>query len=182
MRIYFAASLFTHMESRWNRDVAEALERIVPGLKIVLPQDFDVPGRHGDTRRYGKIFTRCYEAIDGCDAMVAILEGAEVDSGTAWEVGYAFAKKIPVVGVRTDFRPGADSGVNVMLARSCRCLVNDVRFDKGVDDIAKRIARALAKLSLRTGTAKKAGAATAAKKTAKAATTTTAKGGKKAKK
>ncbi len=168
MRIYLAASLFTHMESRWNRDVAEALLRARNGIEVVLPQDFDIPGRHGDAKRYGKIFAQCYGAIDGCDAVVAILEGAEVDSGTAWEVGYAFAKGIPVIGVRTDFRPGADSGLNIMLARSCRYLVTGARFDRGVEDIAERIARALDRLSPPTGkSAKKADATAPVKKTAR---------------
>jgi len=43
--------------------------------------------------------------IDWADGLVAIMDGPAPDSGTAWEVGYAFGTKKPIVLVRTDFRP-----------------------------------------------------------------------------
>jgi nucleoside 2-deoxyribosyltransferase len=48
-------------------------------------------------------------AIDRCDALVAVLDGTDVDSGTAAEVGYAFAKAKPIIGYRGDFRLSADN-------------------------------------------------------------------------
>lgn len=54
-------------------------------------------------------------AIDGCDAIVAVLDGQEVDSGTAAELGYATAKGIPGWGLRTDFRSAGEPGVRVNL-------------------------------------------------------------------
>jgi nucleoside 2-deoxyribosyltransferase len=48
-------------------------------------------------------------AMDGCDAVVAVLDGADVDSGTAAEIGYAFAKAKPILGYRSDFRLSADN-------------------------------------------------------------------------
>lgn len=39
---------------------------------------------------------------------MAIVDGADPDAGTAWEVGYAYGKK-PIVLVRTDFRTEAGS-------------------------------------------------------------------------
>ena len=53
--------------------------------------------------------------------MVALLDGPQVDDGTAWEIGYAYAKGIPVIGLRTDFRLCADSDggiVNAMIQGS----------------------------------------------------------------
>ncbi|MBR6299553.1 MAG: nucleoside 2-deoxyribosyltransferase, partial [Clostridia bacterium] len=52
---------------------------------------------------------------------VALLDGAQVDDGTAWEIGYANARGIPVIGLRTDFRLCADSDdglVNAMIQGS----------------------------------------------------------------
>jgi nucleoside 2-deoxyribosyltransferase len=47
---------------------------------------------------------------------LAIVDGADCDSGTAWELGYAFEKK-PIVLLRTDFRKNLDSGsYNLMLS------------------------------------------------------------------
>jgi nucleoside 2-deoxyribosyltransferase len=48
-------------------------------------------------------------AIDGCDVVFAVLDGPDVDSGTAAEIGYAFAKGKPIVGYRGDFRLSADN-------------------------------------------------------------------------
>jgi nucleoside 2-deoxyribosyltransferase len=48
-------------------------------------------------------------AIDRADAVVAVLDGADVDSGTAAEIGYAFARGKPIVGYRGDWRPAGDN-------------------------------------------------------------------------
>jgi nucleoside 2-deoxyribosyltransferase len=48
-------------------------------------------------------------AIDRCHAMVAVLDGSDVDSGTAAEIGYAFAAGKLIVGYRGDFRLSADN-------------------------------------------------------------------------
>lgn len=49
------------------------------------------------------------ERIDKSDAVLAILDGVDVDSGTAAEIGYAFAKGKRVYGLRTDFRLAGDN-------------------------------------------------------------------------
>lgn len=49
------------------------------------------------------------ESIDVADAVFAILDGVDVDSGTASEVGYAFAKGKRIWGYRGDFRLSADN-------------------------------------------------------------------------
>ena len=48
-------------------------------------------------------------AIDRADGMVAVLDGTDVDSGTAAEIGYGFARGKLIVGYRGDFRLSADN-------------------------------------------------------------------------
>jgi len=48
-------------------------------------------------------------AIDRAGALVAVLDGVDVDSGTAAEIGYAFARGIPIVGYRGDLRLAGDN-------------------------------------------------------------------------
>jgi nucleoside 2-deoxyribosyltransferase len=48
-------------------------------------------------------------AIDGAQGVVAVLDGVDVDSGTAAEIGYAFARGKRIVGYRGDFRLSADN-------------------------------------------------------------------------
>jgi len=48
-------------------------------------------------------------AIDGARGVVAVLDGPDVDSGTAAEIGYAFAHGKLIVGYRGDSRLSADN-------------------------------------------------------------------------
>jgi nucleoside 2-deoxyribosyltransferase len=48
-------------------------------------------------------------AIERCDLLVAILDGVDVDSGTAAEIGYAAGIGKPIIGYRSDFRLSADN-------------------------------------------------------------------------
>ena len=49
------------------------------------------------------------EAIDRAETVVAVLDGVDVDSGTAAEIGYAFARGKRIVGYRGDFRLAGDN-------------------------------------------------------------------------
>ena len=49
------------------------------------------------------------KAIDECDIVYANLDGADVDSGTAAEIGYAFAKSKIIIGSRSDFRLSSEN-------------------------------------------------------------------------
>jgi nucleoside 2-deoxyribosyltransferase len=48
------------------------------------------------------------------------MDGADPDSGTCWEVGYAYGSRKPIVLVRTDFRDmaGKAGTYNPMMAQS----------------------------------------------------------------
>lgn len=54
------------------------------------------------------------ESIRQADGVVAILDGVDVDSGTASEVGYAFALGKRVYGLRTDFRLAGDNAGSIV--------------------------------------------------------------------
>lgn len=114
--IYFAAPLFTLGERNFNSSLTENLRQA--GLKVFLPQE-ECQGTHEE------MFATCLKGVGEASIVVAILDGADADSGTCWEVGYACAKGIPVLGVRTDFRGTGDTeGFNLMLKFSCRTVLN----------------------------------------------------------
>lgn len=55
-------------------------------------------------------------ALDRSDVVVACLDGPDVDSGTASEVGYAFARGKKIIGYRGDLRrTGENEGAAVNL-------------------------------------------------------------------
>jgi nucleoside 2-deoxyribosyltransferase len=79
-------------------------------------------------------------AIDRSDMVFAILDGVDVDSGTAAEIGYACAKGKPILGYRGDYRLSADNeGAMVNLQ-----VEYFIRASGG--DIVTSLAAALAKL------------------------------------
>lgn len=53
--------------------------------------------------------------IEDAEAVLAVLDGPDVDSGTAAEIGYAAALGRPVVGYRTDIRQSGEAGAVVNL-------------------------------------------------------------------
>lgn len=122
---YFAAPLFTDAERFWNADLVAALRQALPEWTWTVPQEFGAAYLGEQGMDYGAVYADCVAHLERASLVVAVLDGADADSGTAWEVGYACARACPVIGWRSDWRPGEDQGVNCMLARSCRRLVGD---------------------------------------------------------
>jgi nucleoside 2-deoxyribosyltransferase len=59
-------------------------------------------------------------ALDACGAIVAVLNGTDVDSGTAFEIGYGVARGLPVLGLYEDIRVSGAHDFNAMIANGCR--------------------------------------------------------------
>ena len=138
MRIYFAGPLFTAAERDWNATVAFALRGA--GHEVFLPQEQE-PGKDAPG-----IFATDVGGIDWAECLVAIMDGADPDSGTCWEVGYAYRKK-QVVLVRTDMRRhqgSGGSGYNPMLTESATIRVDAVAAP--IDQVVSEVLSALARL------------------------------------
>lgn len=59
------------------------------------------------------ITARNVDLIAAADGVLAVLDGNDVDSGTAAEIGWAAARGLPVVGIRLDLRRTGDPGATV---------------------------------------------------------------------
>ena len=100
--------------------------------------------RSSRTRRTSlRGFSRRMESIDGCDAVVAIVDGPDADSGTCVEIGYAKGRGKTVIGVRTDFRGSEDHGLNLMITNICTHLVTAPSTATTLDQLADRIIKVL---------------------------------------
>ena len=125
MRLYFAGPLFTQAERAWNADLASRLTQA--GLHVFLPQE---AVQALATLEADAIFRLDVDNLRGSDAVVAILDGPDPDSGTCFECGVAHALGIPIVAVRTDFRGGGDAlpgqrlaTINLMLSQAAAAVV-----------------------------------------------------------
>lgn len=116
-RIYLAAPLFSEAERTFNASVARLLEHHL--FDVHLPQETGDDSDSRSSREQDRLFHSNTMALENSDYVVAIIDGADADSGTAWEIGYAYARKIPVIALRTDFRRiGNHEHVNLMLEQS----------------------------------------------------------------
>jgi nucleoside 2-deoxyribosyltransferase len=132
-QIYLAGPLFTQGEIDFNLSLADRLS--ASGYQVFLPQQ-ECRGREGED-----IYKTCLSGLRAAAIVVAILDGADADSGTCWECGYAASRDIPIVAVRTDFRISGDTGgFNAMLYYSAAKIVS------GTDNLFDRIIQAVREL------------------------------------
>jgi len=140
VNIYLSGPLFTQAERRWNRRLATELEKRIAGARVILPQDFKVGSSYNNPKNFPRIFRACLHALREADVVVAVLDGPDVDSGTALELGVAWERGIPIVGVRTDFRESQDRGVNIIIAGACTALLREMSFGEDIAQLAKDLA------------------------------------------
>ena len=125
MRIYFAGPLFTQAERQWNRRIAARLTDL--GYVVFLPQE-EVQALA--TLQADAIFQMDVDGVRAADVVIAVLDGADPDSGTSFECGLAYGLGIPIVILRTDFRAGGDAlpgqalaTINLMLSQAATAIV-----------------------------------------------------------
>lgn len=101
-KIYVAGPLFNTHERWYLEQIAAALE--AAGYSTFLPHrdagDLGEPTYEARMR----VFYADLAALDECDACVALLTGADHDSGTCVELGYMFAHKKLCFGISDDRR------------------------------------------------------------------------------
>lgn len=122
--VYLAGPLFTHAELKYNLELKETMMK--KGFSVFLPQiDAEDAAAEREKQNQECIFKKCLEGVNSSDIVVAVLDGVDVDSGTAWELGYAYSRGKPIIGLRTDFRTLSDGVVNLMVEMSVIALARD---------------------------------------------------------
>ena len=130
-RIYLASPLGFAASTR--DFMAETIERLSDVVTVVNPwddasfvADFERAHALTDINQRREAFHRINlgigakneRMIRSADMLVAVLDGVDVDSGTAGEMGFAYGLGKPVYGLRTDFRVTGDNeaaGINLQL-------------------------------------------------------------------
>jgi nucleoside 2-deoxyribosyltransferase len=118
-RAYIAGPLFDEGE-RWFIEKIEAMVSEA-GFETFLPHRDNPPKVQDNVQ---EIFANDKQGIDTCDVVVANLNGITTDDGTAWELGYAYAKGKYLIGLHTDWRARFEHEVvNLMIETSLNELV-----------------------------------------------------------
>ncbi|KRN24857.1 nucleoside 2-deoxyribosyltransferase [Lacticaseibacillus camelliae] len=104
MKIYFANALFSEADFAFNAQLVEKLRKAAPSLDIYLPQEnasINDKNAYADSKMIAQADT---EKVLAADLMIAVLDGPTIDVGVATEIGVAYAKHIPILGLYTDSR------------------------------------------------------------------------------
>lgn len=139
-RIYLAAPLFSTAEKEYNSWLARFLKDHL--FDVFLPQEAGDDISHRDQETHRRIYARNLEELEKTDMVVAVIDGADADSGTAWEMGYACSRGIPVIAIRTDFRmAGPNEHVNLMLEQSARLVRSSDELPDALNTVCARKSR-----------------------------------------
>ena len=96
--IYIAGPFFTDKEKAFLKIVIESVKEMFPNEELFIPMEHFIPnGENLSNNEWAEaVFKMDVEALNKCDRVVAAYLGLRSDTGTAWEIGYAYAKNIPV--------------------------------------------------------------------------------------
>jgi nucleoside 2-deoxyribosyltransferase len=102
MKVYIAGKIRTESE----RELLEEVDKLCKslGLDTFLPhRDVGLASGISDVNKIfkGDIIL----GFKDCNLVIAVLDGLHVGAGTAWELGYAYANRIPAIGLKTDESP-----------------------------------------------------------------------------
>jgi len=130
--IYQAGPLFSEADKTFHRELFAHLR--LAGYTVIWPGDLltDKQIAEAGPLAPSMIFNACQEGINRSSLMVALLDGVQVDDGTAWEIGYAYAKGMPVYGIRTDVRRAGETPHSYVNSMIQGCLSGYARSVEGL--------------------------------------------------
>lgn len=99
IKVYIAGKI----RDKYERECLEKIEALCKklGFETFLPhRDIGIAKGIDDVKKIfeGDIIT----GFKDCQLVVALLDGLHIGAGTAWELGYAYAKGISSIGLKTD--------------------------------------------------------------------------------
>lgn len=116
--IYLASPFFNDAEIEAMENVRDILRK--QGHSVFVPNEHQNPQfEFGSLEWRNATFNSDVRGIDNAEVVVAVInQGNYDDSGTAWEIGYAYAKDIPVIVVNV-----TGNTINLMIADSLHALI-----------------------------------------------------------
>ncbi|QGG78442.1 nucleoside 2-deoxyribosyltransferase [Pseudomonas syringae] len=125
--IYLAAPLFNEAELAYNKSLKA---RLKSHFDIFLPQEDGLLLRelvaNGTSAALAErmVFDADIAAMKESNLIVAVLNGAHIDEGVAFELGFSFAFGKRCVGLKSDIRQSLPTGNNPMINQSCERIFN----------------------------------------------------------
>lgn len=120
--IYVAGPFFTPEERKELEIMISWIKRNYYEEDLFIPMEHFIPnGEQLSNMAWAKkVYQMDVKAIDRCSQMIALYLGHYSDTGTAWEIGYAAAKGIPVLL----WIPNPNVDMSIMPINSCARIIN----------------------------------------------------------
>lgn len=118
MKIYLAGPFFKEYQRNLVNKYAKILREV--GHEVYVPMEHEVEDAWSLPHHEwaNKVFKADVDAIDRCDKVVALYEGWWSDTGTAWEIGYAYGIGTPVVLIPFGKAEEDNEALSVMIVNS----------------------------------------------------------------
>ena len=120
MKAYLANGLFSIGDRYVNERIAAELRKAIGGIELYVPQENDAINDKSAYADSLAIATADLAHLEESDVLIAVLDGVEVDSGVAAEIGVFSTFNRPIIALFSDVRQqGRDN------AKKIQALVED---------------------------------------------------------
>ena len=118
-KIYIAGPFFSDIERMKLIKVIELLKTL-EDYELFIPMEHFIPnGENMSNKDWAKeVYEMDKQALENSDIVVALYNGLYSDTGTAWEIGYAYGKNIPIALITTS------KNVSIMPVNSSKRCIN----------------------------------------------------------
>jgi nucleoside 2-deoxyribosyltransferase len=127
-KLYLASPLFNETERERNRFIRDSL---IDFFDVFLPQEdglllHDLVNKGTPLKVAEKsVYDADTLAMKNADVLLAVLDGACIDDGVAFELGYSKSMNKACIGLQTDMRRQLPTGNNPMIECSCDEIFSD---------------------------------------------------------
>lgn len=104
MKAYLANGLFGMADRLFNTIIATSIRKEIKGVELYVPQENDAIN---DKSAYADSITIAgadMDKLEESDILIAVIDGVEIDSGVAAEIGAFYMTGKPIFALYTDVR------------------------------------------------------------------------------
>lgn len=104
MKAYLANGLFSIGDRYVNEVLAKAIREAVPNIDLYVPQENDAINDKSNYADSLAIAQADLASLQESDVLIAVIDGVEIDSGVAAEIGAFSMLKRPIIALFSDVR------------------------------------------------------------------------------
>ena len=104
MKAYLANGLFSIGDRLVNELVAKEIRKVLPEIELYVPQENDAINDKQSFADSLAIAEADMEKLQESDVLIAVIDGIEIDSGVAAEIGVFSTYNRPIIALFSDVR------------------------------------------------------------------------------